>query len=1204
MLTAVCDSCGNVFELDENRKEFADLYSRGDDAWSRKDFDEAIKFYEQIVEENNAQSEAHFSIALCRYGIAYELDPVTLKEMPTCNRINRDSILNDKNYLAAIKYAGDQTRALYVERAQQIDKISREFLKIADQEEPYDVFISYKRTDADGRRTIDSQLAMKLYLYLRDQGIRAFFAEQTLKDVGGEKYEPYIFAALHSSKVMLLVGSCKQHVEATWVKNEWRRFLHLSQNDPKKVLIPCYIGNDFYDIFPSELLSIQGYDMRSPVFHEEITENIKKKLGGKVSSPQAGTKLEDRYAKPDAVKKVVETLDCDEDLAVKALVLFQGNVPKTIEYISEDKEYQKSRWVCTECNTVNTGDVCRNKDCGISKSDSLKIAEDRRRVAEKRQKEAARKKRDTAASMKKFAIILAALLVVGAVIFGIFALINYVIIPYLIVPNQENPDLNTPDIVKTYCATKEESSWGNTTKWEYIFTITACDEEGNITATKEIIRNGVYGKYSLTGKITSKKNNGEITIDFTAGAWEVELSDYERNETFTAKISKDHNKITGDDITYTAGGDEKYNISSAADLQKLQNAEGLFMIKEDIDLTGTSFTPIEGFKGTLIGNNHTIKGLKIESSSDNVGFFSTLNGTVKGLNFEEAEVTVTERHENIGIFCGKLESGTVLDIKVSGTVTADTGTNVGGVIGNVAVPDSYTLSGLSSSGSISGMDHVGGVIGGVTSQASHEATVTLSNFQNSAAVTGTNDSTGGVAGYVVPVSQYRAFVLKLSGMKNTGDITGKFRVGGIFGYAESGDAASILSDAHNSSSVTGEHYVGCIGGQFATVAIDRCSNTGSTLTANGHTTVDGEKYAYVGGFVGSGFLANNCTNEAEINYTGTGRYVGGIMGYSSFSGNFTMTGLSNKAAISGYSHVGGIFGGVLNRVSHEGTLELTKLENTAAITSAKDYVGGIIGHMELNSDYRSIVLKASELKNSGNITGKHFTGGIFGYATTGSAESAIQDCSNSSAVSGESYVGCIGGYMKSIVINDCSNTDSTLIATGYTTVDGEKLAYVGGFAGYGFLANNCVNEVEINYEGTGRYVAGIIGYTDASGNFKMSGLKNNASITGYSYVAGLIGYMSSSFSHEGTVELSNFENTAAIVGRNNYVGGLIAYLKVDSDYREAILYASDFRNDSTITGNSNIGKLIGYGETDSSESCIIDAEYEGYVGNLKNIAIK
>lgn len=275
--TVRCEYCGSVFELDLNRAHFANLYSAADDAWDRRDFDEALKYYLQITEEDNLQSEAHWGAALCRYGIAYELDPISGKKKPTCNRINNDSIFEDKNYIAAIKHASPENKQKYLVRATEIDRISVEFLKIVKNESPYDVFISYKRTDERGLRTLEAEHAMRLYLYLKNHGIMVFFAEESLKNVAGSLYEPYIFAALHSAKVMVLMGSSKENIEAVWVKNEWQRFLKLMATSPEKALIPAYIG-DPYQVLPQRFQPLQAFNMGSPVFVEEVLENIKKKL--------------------------------------------------------------------------------------------------------------------------------------------------------------------------------------------------------------------------------------------------------------------------------------------------------------------------------------------------------------------------------------------------------------------------------------------------------------------------------------------------------------------------------------------------------------------------------------------------------------------------------------------------------------------------------------------------------------------------------------------------------------------------------------------------------------------------------------------------------------------------------------------------------------------------------------------------------------
>ena len=247
-------------------------------------------------------------------------------------------------------------------------------------------------------------------------------------------------------------------------------------------------------------------------------------------------------------------------------------------------------------------------------------------------------------------------------------------------------------------------------------------------------------------------------------------------------------------------------------------------------------------------------------------------------------------------------------------------------------------------------------------------------------------------------------------LKNTGAVTGKKFVGGHFGYAETNATTSLLRDSSNNSKISGNCYVGCIAGQLKYVTIDNCTNDGSMLSAHGHVTVDGKQYAYVGGYVGYGYLANNCVNEVEISYTGTGSYVGGIIGYSDATGSYSMTGLKNNASILGYSYVGGIFGGVHNSSGSysDQTVELTKLENTAAVEGQSDYVGGIAGYWYQNCNDDS-TLYASECNNSGTVSGGAYVGGLFGYAETDSKNSVIMNSTSSS--------GNIAGELKNISVS-------------------------------------------------------------------------------------------------------------------------------------------------------------------------------------------
>ena len=128
--SVTCSWCGRVYSipLDEKTERCLELQSRADDAWAHKDFEEASEYYKQILEIDNTFAEAHLGLVLCKYGITYEIDPATLKKMPTCNRINRDSILDDKHYQLALKYADENSEKTFRGMAEDIDRISRDFL--------------------------------------------------------------------------------------------------------------------------------------------------------------------------------------------------------------------------------------------------------------------------------------------------------------------------------------------------------------------------------------------------------------------------------------------------------------------------------------------------------------------------------------------------------------------------------------------------------------------------------------------------------------------------------------------------------------------------------------------------------------------------------------------------------------------------------------------------------------------------------------------------------------------------------------------------------------------------------------------------------------------------------------------------------------------------------------------------------------------
>ena len=273
----VCDSCGTkqtLPRLDDDRK--ANLYDRANHFRRNNDFDKAAGIYEQILNEDNTDAEAYWSLVLCHYGIEYVEDPQSRKRIPTVNRAQFTSIFDDDNYKSALHYADGYQKELYEDEAKTINEIQKGILAISQKEEPFDVFICYKETDNSGRRTQDSVLANDLYHQLTQEGFKVFFSRITLEDKLGTAYEPYIFAALNSAKVMVVLGTKPEYFNAVWVKNEWSRYLSLVKNsNGKKMLIPAYKDMDPYDL-PEEFSHLQAQDMSKLGFMQDLIRGIKK----------------------------------------------------------------------------------------------------------------------------------------------------------------------------------------------------------------------------------------------------------------------------------------------------------------------------------------------------------------------------------------------------------------------------------------------------------------------------------------------------------------------------------------------------------------------------------------------------------------------------------------------------------------------------------------------------------------------------------------------------------------------------------------------------------------------------------------------------------------------------------------------------------------------------------------------------------------
>lgn len=273
---ATCEYCGTRQTLPnlDNEKR-TQLYDRANYFRRENEFDKAMGIYEMILSENKTDAEAYWGIVLCRYGIAYVEDPQSHKRIPTVNRAQFQSVFEDEDYLKALSCADAVQKDVYKEEAAVIDELQKGILEISGKEDPFDVFICYKETDDLGNRTQDSVYAQEIYDALTKEGYKVFFSRITLEDKLGSAFEPYIFAALNSAKVMLVVGTRQAHFNAVWVKNEWSRYLNLIKAGKDKTLVPVYKGISPYDM-PEEFQYLQSQDMGKVGFLQDLIRGVKK----------------------------------------------------------------------------------------------------------------------------------------------------------------------------------------------------------------------------------------------------------------------------------------------------------------------------------------------------------------------------------------------------------------------------------------------------------------------------------------------------------------------------------------------------------------------------------------------------------------------------------------------------------------------------------------------------------------------------------------------------------------------------------------------------------------------------------------------------------------------------------------------------------------------------------------------------------------
>lgn len=344
-----CEKCGTSQTVPdiEDDKELK-LFERAGRLRFNCDFDKAAGIYNTITDSYPEEAEGYWGLILCKYGIEYA-DDASGKKVPVCHRISYDSVMDDEDFELVMENSDSKSRAIFREEAKIIEENRKKYIQIAESEQPYDIYISYRAKDDNGDKTAVSEIAGHLYNKLTSAGYRVFLSEAALKGKERSYCEPYIYSALNSANVMLALGTSYDDYNDVWVKNEWNRYLEIAEKNKNKCLIPCYKDVDEYDI-PKEFAGLKvcqlGNDDTFNNIMAEIANVVKPaSINQPVSEPEKAEPAEEIELEEI---EIIEPIDINKLLDEGFAAISDKNWKKAnklfFQVLDEEPDNSKAYW--------------------------------------------------------------------------------------------------------------------------------------------------------------------------------------------------------------------------------------------------------------------------------------------------------------------------------------------------------------------------------------------------------------------------------------------------------------------------------------------------------------------------------------------------------------------------------------------------------------------------------------------------------------------------------------------------------------------------------------------------------------------------------------------------------------------------------------------------------------------------------------------
>lgn len=604
---------------------------------------------------------------------------------------------------------------------------------------------------------------------------------------------------------------------------------------------------------------------------------------------------------------------------------------------------------------------------------------------------------------------------------------------------------------------------------------------------------------------------------------------------------------------------------------------------DDTSPLTTTFSGTSAFKGTI-----TVSVEATNKSQDSDAKISCIGGIVgdmgSGANFASGSnvtvrgnINVTEAAANVGGVVGRTNKATFIGkFNVAPNMSTENAENVGGFIGkNIGTVyiladttdklENTTVGALNGTsisigGKIKGTSEVGGFIGVNNSGSTLNIGSNVANAKPyksgtltitiTASVTGSGDNVGGIVGKNEGVSgqdDYAIVDIVKGTIKQNGAIKGANNVGGIIGLND-----GLLTTGGGEADTT-------IGG--VTLSEEQ-QNKIKNLSINNTGSVTGTG-DYVGGVVGKldspatlstedsgkGAIAGTFTNSGNVS---GGKFVGGSLGY--VGKNVTITAKNNVATLfvndgqvtaTGY-YAGGSIGVLVGKIEGVDNGHTVNFKNTGTVT-ATGFVGGSIGVLAGPVKYAQFVNSSGNL----SIAAVNAVGGSVGFIGVPTPLETI--LTGVGITLADDYVKVENTHFEASG-ELTANPDSNAISVAKDAATNKSTGWGGVGGAIGVIGKNVRWGTEQNKN---TYYA--------NGNVTANGINNVGGIVGIILAENV--NISNMLAYNTTVK--GGENVGGIVGATDGIGTVIT---------------SAYAIEGTFTGSKNVGGIIGLAKTDTDAS--------------------